>query len=131
MCELEFLEDDPDFDVYADPLFNYEFEDVDQEWLGDDVPIEHYEQWDPKLNPPSFFDCRECNGMGSDPYNYECERCGGTGKRFMFANSFTWLFFWPMLLTEWYRRNFYHCCCGKWEKFFGFYVGKHENCLPF
>jgi len=89
----EWDEWDDDADFYADENL------LSIDWIGDDDLLlpEH---------PARFWECRECDGMGCDPYGNECRECGGTGAR------------WELLIK---LQTLYHnlrlqinrCWCGK------------------
>lgn len=111
---------DYDYDEYDEDNWDYAPDDY---WVGRDVyegeydptyayepDEEYYDNWNPEVNRPAWYMCRECNGMGSNPYSDPCEACDMTGVRYHAVYR---------LLTLWDRLktfvNSFHRCreCGR------------------
>lgn len=85
----------------------------------DDTEL-YYNQWNPVTNPPRWYHCRACNGMGFDPYRWDCEPCDGSGYRWEWFASIGWV----SLKTKWFlvelfvnlKRFPVHRCgtCHRW-----------------
>ena len=104
----EWEEWDDDADFYADEELLAR--DWDDDAYGDALLIPD--------RPARFYECRECDGMGRDPYYNECERCRGTGARW------GWLG-WLRVLRGFITLRVYRCLCGKINAVFIF--GKMIN----
>ena len=68
-----------------------------------------YIAWNPFVNPPWPWTCRECNGQGVDPYCYPCESCDATGLRWQWVQPIrAWVSairFWFSVHWKKWRRN--------------------------
>ena len=98
----------------------------------------YYDAWNPDINKPRWHHCRTCNGMGHDPYRYDCPDCDASGIRFAsicwLAARWQWLRYTVHGLRFWIWDNGYWSICRECHRpnrILRRSIGKHERCLPF